>query len=269
MKRLCAATIGVLLLSALLAAPAGASVVGTDTIARFSLEYYSSGTTLAELGAVYVRLRPDVEPEACQNFLTYVQQGAYDHTVLHRYVPGFVIQGGGYKLNSPVDLAAFDYSPNNQMYYYDDSQWQPIVSNGTIQDSAHLLNSFGTLAMAKTNDPNSATSQWYFNLADNTNLDGNYTVFGEIVGTEWETASADNLRMFDDLYNTEYYEEYPGWPLWLAGEVGEGLPGEVPLLWQPDAAMWNFMAVSVTLVPEPVSLSLLAAGGLALLRRRK
>jgi len=103
-------------------------------------------------------------PLTVANFLHYVADGDYDNSFIHRSVPGFVIQGGGFRV-APL--------------------WESVPTDATVTNEFKLSNQRGTLAMAKVGgDPNSATSQWFINLTDNANpLDtenGGYTVFGKI-----------------------------------------------------------------------------------------
>jgi cyclophilin family peptidyl-prolyl cis-trans isomerase len=132
----------------------------------------SNATTvrlLTPLGAIDVALYDSTAPRTVSNFLAYVNSGAYKNSFIHRSVPGFIIQGGGY---------VWDDASGNVANV---PQGAPIAN----EFSASRSNLRGTLAMAKLGgDPNSATSQWYINLADNSaNLDttnGGYTVFGEV-----------------------------------------------------------------------------------------
>ncbi|WP_349255310.1 peptidylprolyl isomerase [Spectribacter hydrogenoxidans] len=117
------------------------------------------------LGEIRIEMFADQAPKTVDNFLTYVRDGFYDGTIFHRVIPGFVIQGGGFTED-------FDRK----------STRDPIrneADNG-------LDNERGTLSMARTSDPNSATSQFFVNLSDNKPLDqgpGNagYAVFGRVV----------------------------------------------------------------------------------------
>ncbi len=120
------------------------------------------------LGTIVIELYPDESPVTVANFLAYVEAGFYDGTdglsptVMHRVIPGFVIQGGGLT----AELANKATMP-------------PIVNefgNGPT-------NLRGTLSMARTNDPDSATSQFFVNVVDNGGLDTppGYAVFGEVV----------------------------------------------------------------------------------------
>ena len=120
------------------------------------------------LGNFDVRLFEEDAPMTVQNFLNYVNDGDYDGSVIHRSAPGFVIQGGGYTYDPTV--------------IFDDIPADPAVINEFSRSNVR-----GTIAMAKLgNDPNSATNQWFINLADNSsNLDnqnGGFTVFGEVMG---------------------------------------------------------------------------------------
>ena len=115
-------------------------------------------------GTFTVQLFDKQAPVSTENFLKYVDEGFFDGTIFHRVIPGFMIQGGGLT----ADLK-------------DKVGHAPIKNEATNG----LKNKRGTLAMARTNDINSATSQFFINLADNDFLDnkaGNYgyAVFGRI-----------------------------------------------------------------------------------------
>ncbi|HEY0962502.1 MAG TPA: peptidylprolyl isomerase [Pseudomonadales bacterium] len=119
-------------------------------------------------GDICFDLDPEVAPLTVANFLRYVDRGAYDTTLVHRSVPGFVIQGGGF--SGAPDPARFSGA---------------IAVDAPVVNESSRSNLRGTLAMARTSDPNSATNQWFINLANNTGLDGTttsgYAVFGEVV----------------------------------------------------------------------------------------
>lgn len=127
------------------------------------------------LGDFEVNLYDDQTPETVENFLLYVEAEAYQSSLVHRSVAGFVIQGGGFALEEgEVAPVATPWSPVNE----------PMFANVEA-----------TIAMAKQpDDPNSATSQWFINLGDNTDLDhsnGGFTVFGQVVsGMDVVTAIA-------------------------------------------------------------------------------
>lgn len=134
---------------------------------------------LTPLGLIDVKLYDDAAPQTVTNFLTYVNRGDYNNSFFHRSVPGFIIQGGGYQVDLNVgEVHAIETD-------------SPVVN----EYSPLRSNVRGTIAMAKVgNDPNSATSQWFLNLADNgANLDyqnGGFTVFGRIIGRGLEVADA-------------------------------------------------------------------------------
>lgn len=116
-------------------------------------------------GDITIELNEEKAPKTVENFLGYVDSNYFDGTVFHRVINGFMIQGGG------MD-ADMNQKPTNA----------PIE----IESDNGLKNDRGTLAMARTNDPNSATSQFFINLVDNAFLNyqgaGNpgYAVFGKV-----------------------------------------------------------------------------------------
>src|SRR5215472_7875238 len=101
-------------------------------------------------GKIRIELFPDAAPKTVENFLAYVKAKQYDGTQFHRVIKGFMIQGGGY-------TADFSSKPT-----------RPPVKNEAEQSSkAGLLNVPGTVSMARTSDPDSATSQFFINVNDN------------------------------------------------------------------------------------------------------
>ena len=115
-------------------------------------------------GTISAEIFVDKAPKTAANFLQYVKDGFFDGTIFHRVIDGFMIQGGGF-------TADMRQKPT-----------RPPVEN---EAGNGLRNSAGTLAMARTSDPNSATAQFFINLVDNDPLDrapGNpgYTVFGRV-----------------------------------------------------------------------------------------
>jgi cyclophilin family peptidyl-prolyl cis-trans isomerase len=118
-------------------------------------------------GSITLELDPISAPISVNNFLTYISKGFYRNTLFHRVIPNFVIQGGGY---------------TNGMVKKTD-QASPI----DLESNKGLSNLRGTLAMARTNLPSSATSEFYINLIDNLSLDftntanPGYAVFGKVI----------------------------------------------------------------------------------------
>ena len=116
-------------------------------------------------GDVTIELFDEAAPVTVENFLAYVDDGFLDGTVFHRVIPGFVIQGGG-------------FTENMQQ-----KETRPPITN---EADNGLKNERGTLSMARTQDVNSATSQFFVNLQDNAVLDHGtrdfgYAVFGKVV----------------------------------------------------------------------------------------
>jgi len=120
------------------------------------------------LGTIVLELYPDKAPLTVESFLQYAKSGHYDGTLFHRVIPGFMIQGGG-------------FSPD----------FKQKATRGPVKNEAAngLKNATGTISMARTSDPHSATAQFFINVADNVSLDFRfptqegygYTVFGRVV----------------------------------------------------------------------------------------
>ncbi len=119
-------------------------------------------------GTIVVELFQAKAPRTVENFLQYARDGVYDGTIFHRVIPGFMIQGGGFT-----------------------TEFKQKPTRAAIRNEAEngLKNTTGTLAMARTSDPHSATAQFFINVADNAMLDFRfpttegygYTVFGKVV----------------------------------------------------------------------------------------
>lgn len=127
------------------------------------------------LGNIEIELLDEDAPGTVANFLNYIENDRYNKTFIHRSIPGFIIQGGGFSFIES-EVATVDKFP-------------------TITNEFKVSNTRGTVAMAKLrDDPNSATSQWFINLADNSvNLDGQnggFTVFAKVIGNGMEVADA-------------------------------------------------------------------------------
>lgn len=130
-------------------------------------EETSSPTVVMETseGTLHIVLDPQGAPLSTQNFLQYVNDGFYDGTVFHRVIPGFMVQGGGF---------TEDFTQKNT---------RAAITN---ESAPELRNLRGTLAMARTQAPHSATAQFFINLVDNPHLDARqpgsgYAVFGRVV----------------------------------------------------------------------------------------
>lgn len=115
-------------------------------------------------GVVEIELYNDKAPVSAKNFENYAKSNFYNGTIFHRVIPGFMVQGGGLDVN-----------------LIEKSTKAPIIN----ESSNGLKNTRGTLAMARTSDPNSATSQFFINVVDNSFLnrsamDAGYSVFGKV-----------------------------------------------------------------------------------------
>ena len=123
-------------------------------------------------GIIALELDVEKAPKTVENFLQYVRDGFFDGTIFHRVIDGFMIQGGGFE-------PGMTQKPTKA----------PIVNEAEMSSKAGLLNTPGTLAMARTSEPNSATAQFFINVADNKFLNFRspdmqgigYTVFGKVV----------------------------------------------------------------------------------------
>lgn len=103
-------------------------------------------TITTNKGSVVIELDVEKAPETCANFKQYANDGHYDSTIFHRIIPGFMIQGGGFT---------------------EDMNQKPTRENIRNEAANGLTNNTGTIAMARTPDPHSASSQFFINLSDN------------------------------------------------------------------------------------------------------
>ena len=154
-------------------------------------------------GTILMEMLTDDAPNTVANFLDYVNDGDYDNSFIHRSIPGFVIQGGGFLTSSETFSSL--------------SQFSSVPTDPAIVNEFGVSNTLGTVAMAKLGgDPNSATSQWFVNLGDNNDpndpysLDaqnGGFTVFARVLDMQpvaviaaVPTIDADGSS--SDLYNS-------------------------------------------------------------------
>ena len=190
------------------------------------------------LGGIPIRLFDTEAPQTVANFLGYVTRGDYDNVIFHRLVDGFVLQTGGFIATDPPEVNLVE----------------AITTQPPVQNEPGISNTRGTIAMAKLGgDPDSATSQWFVNLADNSaNLDaqnGGFTVFGEVL----------DLTTVDAIASR---------PVVNAGGAFTTLPliDDVDPIEREDL----IRITGVSIVPEPSSAGLCAMMiGFGLLRRRR
>ena len=214
----------VVLLAASLPATAGSLVRFATNVGEFDVELYDAAM-----------------PITVANFLTYVNADRYDSTIIHRsttYNPADIqiVQGGAYLLSSGSLL--------------------PVTTDPPIVlESGTATNVRGTIAMARGSAPASATSQFFFNVQSNPALDGNYAVFGNVVG-------AAGLAAIDAIGAVPVYD--------VSVQLGAAFT-ELPLL-NPSLDPSSVVLVqSVNVVPEPTTLALSIAGltAAAACRRRR
>ena len=207
------------------------SPVSAATIVRFDTNFGIFDVELTEIPAM---------ESTVANFMSYVNAGLYDSTIIHRsttYNPSDIqiIQGGGFVLQG--------------------STISPVSTFAPIPLQALYSNTRGTIAMARTNDPDSATSGWFFNVTDNLALDDGYAVFGSVI-------DATGLSVIDEIAGLPVYDA----TVQLGGAFSE-LPLTAPALQVGNLVIIN----SVTVVPEPSALVMVGVDelGVALRRVRK
>lgn len=143
------------------------------------------------MGSFVIELNAKAAPKTVENFLAYVKSGFYKNTLFHRVIPNFMIQGGGFVMGmEEKDTRA------------------PIA----LESRNGLSNVRGTIAMARTNDPNSATSQFFINVRDNRFLDANqaqdgngYAVFGKVVSGMSTVDAIARVK----THSVGYYDDVP------------------------------------------------------------
>jgi peptidyl-prolyl cis-trans isomerase A (cyclophilin A) len=190
------------------------------------------------LGNIDVELFDNIAPVTVANFLNYVDDADYDNSFIHRSVPEFIIQGGGYRFIENII--------------------SPVLIEAPIANEFNLSNVRGTLAMAKLiTDPDSATCQWFFNLVDNSaNLDyqnGGYTVFGNVIGNGMDVVDAiaeldiHNLSSIHPAFSTIPLIDYA----------------------EPLVAEQLVLISEISIIPEPTTIFLLGLGSLIIKKQKK
>ncbi|HAA76046.1 TPA: peptidyl-prolyl cis-trans isomerase A [Candidatus Latescibacteria bacterium] len=144
-------------------------------------------------GDITLELYPDKAPITVENFLQYVDDGHFDGTVFHRVIPNFVIQGGGFTM---------------------EMEQKPTRDKIKNEADNGLNNERGTLSMARTNEIDSATSQFFVNLRDNTNLDHSEANFGYAVFAK----VMEGMDVVDEIAQVEttsvsHYQDVPVEPV--------------------------------------------------------
>ena len=168
------------------------------TISFILLSFQTTATIVlieTPLGDIQIELFDDEAPVTVENFLSYINDDSYVNSFIHRSVPDFIIQGGGF--------TSIDNDLGN------------VAAKSAIANEFNRSNIRGTVAMAKlAGDPNSATNQWFINLADNSALldpqNGGFTVFGEVINNGMDVADAiANLEIIDGSASAGALTEVP------------------------------------------------------------
>ncbi|MBY0484242.1 peptidylprolyl isomerase [Nitrosomonas sp.] len=233
------------------------------------------------MGQFCIELFETQTPITTANFLNYINSDAYTNGIFHRSVPKFVIQGGGFKIVDGTTRKTL----------------APVNTFAPITNEFNISNTRGTVAMAKlSGNPNSATSQWFVNLADNSlNLDnqnGGFTVFGRIIfdgmnvfdaieklpianlgsssltatptiGTSDSSISTDNLVQINQVEVTDTTGVFSESALTFAVDIGTGEALAVKLLLIGDkpAYVFELDPASVTSLPSnPVNIATFSSG---------
>ena len=173
----------------------GSILVGVDVLFN-EPEVKEIAVLETSLGVIEVELDRAKAPKTVENFVAYVEEGFYDGLVFHRIIGGFMIQGGGFKA---------------------EGTWKSPTRNPVESEARNgLKNLRGAIAMARSTDPDSATSQFYINTVDNANLDYpkpdgyGYTVFGKVVN---------GMDVVDDIEASQtgiretLYGDMENWPV--------------------------------------------------------
>jgi len=202
-------------------------------------------------GEIPVLLFDDAAPNTVANFLSYVESGEYTDAIFHRAIVGFVLQSGGFR-STPTGAFLLE----------------EVVEQDPIANEFGISNTRGTLAMAKLGgDPDSATSQWFINLDDNSsNLDnqnGGFTVFGEV----------EDFTVIDEIMSQNIINiggVFSELPVVATREDGSAGPVNASEIRATDFVQISSIVVEpAASVPEPGAVSLLAVGSVGFILRRR
>ena len=206
---------------------------GAGTLAQFRTSF----------GDIAMELYDQDKPATVQNFMRYIQSGRYQNQFAHRLVPGFVVQGGGFTI---TNRGTANWDILSVPTY-------PAITN-EFAVGRRFSNVYGTIAMAKVGgDTNSASSQWFINLANNTFLDAAdtnnlFVVFGHVVS---------GTNVLNILSNFQYYTGTQTSNL-VVHQYYQAPFDDLPLLY-PSLADTNLLFVDITLLQ--VAIKPAAAGG--------
>ena len=162
-----------MLLCALPLAAAPAARKGKKTVSSAPRDYSNTLATLqTDAGDITIHFLHDKAPKHVENFIDLASKGFYDNTFFHRVIPGFMIQGGDPNTKGAED-AAHRYGTGGNVV-----GGKEVRLKSEFNDTSHKR---GIVSMARSQDPNSASSQFFIVVKDSTFLDNQYTAFGEVV----------------------------------------------------------------------------------------
>jgi peptidyl-prolyl cis-trans isomerase B (cyclophilin B) len=146
--------------------------------------------TVKNFGTMIAELYPDMAPKTVENFVGLVKKGFYNGLIFHRVIPGFMIQGGGFDTEYEHKEA--------------DSIYGEFAANGFVQNT--LRHTRGVLSMARTNVPDSASSQFFLMHRDSPHLDAQYAAFGKVIEGEEVIDAIATVRTTTKM---RYYQDWP------------------------------------------------------------
>jgi peptidyl-prolyl cis-trans isomerase A (cyclophilin A) len=226
----------------LAAGPAAGEIVNANPVVRF---------TVFNAYSFDVELLADQVPDTVANFLSYMNAGSYTNSIIHRNTT-----------SNPADIQVIQ----GGSFYLGTNGLSEVATGSPIALDAGLPNLRGTLAMARTNDPNSATSGWFINVTDNPSLDpsldpfsAGYAVFGRVVPDVLPplNPSLSGMALVDAIARLAIYPQ--NLQVWTGSEFRLYAFPELPLLVQ-DATGYYVDVTSIAPVPEPSTLVLAGVG---------
>ena len=165
--------IALMMLCALPLAAAPAARKGKKTVSSAPRDYANTLATLqTDAGDITIHFFHDKAPKHVENFIDLAAKGFYDNTFFHRVIPGFMVQGGDPNTKGAED-AAHRYGTGGNVV-----AGKEVRLKSEFNDTSHKR---GIVSMARSQDPNSASSQFFIVVKDSTFLDNQYTAFGEVV----------------------------------------------------------------------------------------
>ena len=143
-------------------------------------------------GIIKIEMFPHVAPMHVENFLTHIKNGYYNGTIFHRVIPGFMIQGGDPNTKNNLDKFNKYGTGGRAAKYFGVGNQNSNATWNVPAEFSDMKHTRGVLSMARSNNPNSAGSQFYICVADAPHLDSQYSIFGKVI---------DGLNVVDEIVN--------------------------------------------------------------------